>query len=128
MSQKSEIIKKLMQSKKVGRTKTKFENLLVIYLGTPIKEHYPNEKNVDGTTKKDTKGNAVKSDKSDGYSCYYSEYGTSRKIMVVTKEKPLPELSESYIVNGSGYDLRSANLAIVESEVSVAKIDLNAGA
>ena len=39
MSQETEIIKRLMQSKKVGRTKTKFENILVAYLGAPIKEH-----------------------------------------------------------------------------------------
>ena len=124
MSQETEIIKRLMQSKKVGRTKTKFENILVAYLGAPIKEHYPNEKNPDGSTKKDSKGNSIKSEKSDGFSCYYSEYGTSRKVMIVTPEKPNPELGNSYIANGSGYDLRSSNLAILDSEVNLSRVDM----
>ena len=44
--------------------------------------------------------------------------------MIVTPEKPNPELGNSYIANGSGYDLRSSNLAILDSEVNLSRVDM----
>ena len=40
MSQETEIIKRLMQSKKVGRTKTKFENIRILYPESYLGNHF----------------------------------------------------------------------------------------
>lgn len=123
MSIDNQTLKTLLNSKKIGRSKTSFGNLLVVYLGAPIKEHFPNEKNPDGSTKKDAQGNSVKSTVSDGYSCNYSELGSSRKVMVVTKQKPNPALMETYFVSGAGYDLRSANLAVIDENSQIQLVE-----
>ena len=114
----------LLNSKKIGRSKTQFSNLLVAYLGAPVKEHFPNEKNPDGSTKKDAQGNSIKSTVSDGFSCNYSELGTSRKIMVVTKQKPNPALMENYFVSGAGYDLRDSNLAVIDENSQIQLVEM----
>lgn len=100
--------------------KSVFNSLVVCNLGVKEKEHYPKLKNTDGTTKKDADGNAMHSDKSDGWLYTFSEFGTCNKVMIVLPKKFSLELMTAYSVSGLGYAMRSSNMIYIDENAKIA--------
>ena len=111
---------KVLEQKGVQSTsKTSFHDLVVCTVGAPVKEHFPKVKLADGSTKKDSEGNDVRSEKSDGFTFTFSEIGTSQVVKVVLQKKYKLELDQFYSVGGKGYRIRSGNLIFIDEAGSI---------
>ena len=59
---------------------TRFDNIVVVNVGVEPKEHFPKLKNADGSNMKDENGKDLRSDKSDGYTYTFTEFGTAKVV------------------------------------------------
>lgn len=100
-----------------------FSRLGVVNVDVGPKEHFPKLKDENGKTKLDADGKQMRSEKSDGWSYTFSEYGSAKRVIVVlTKPVKIAPL-HVYLVSGFGYDLRQAGMIFLDQET---KIEVNA--
>ena len=120
-SRQSQLTKlKALEQKGIQSTsKTAFNGLVVCTVGAPVKEHFPKVKLADGSTKKDTEGNDIRADKSDGYTYTFTQFGTATKVMAVLPKKFNLDLLSAYKLSGLGYQMRSANLIFIDENVTL---------
>lgn len=94
---------------------TAFSDLVGVYLGTPARQHFPKLKDENGKAIKDEKGRDQRSEKSDGFTHVFSEFGTSKMIQIVLPKECNLQLMGAYKLNGLGYDISSGNMYFIES-------------
>lgn len=121
-NRRQEQLNKLAQLDKAGvkaSNKTRFDNLVVINVGVPRKEHFPKLKNADGSKKVDADGHDVRSEKSDGFTYTFAQYGTANKVMaVISKQYGLDRLGV-YVLSGLGYNMRQNNMIFLDENVNI---------
>lgn len=83
---------------------TAFNDLVGVYLGFESKEYFPKLKDANGKKIKDEKGLDKRSEKSSGYLYRFSEFSTSKMIMIVLPEKLNLKLLSAYKLSGLGFD------------------------
>lgn len=111
---------KVLEQKGVQSTsKTSFHDLVVCTVGAPVKEHFPKVKLADGSTKKDSEGNDVRSEKSDGFTFTFTQFGTATKVMAVLPKNYNLDLLSAFKLSGLGYQMRNANLIYIDENVSL---------
>lgn len=102
---------------------TYFDSLVGIYLGVPVEEYYPKLKDHKGDTIKDEKGRDKRDTVLAGYKLVFSEYLTSKKIMVVVKDYPTEDMLQDLVavrISGKGYDIKGSMYYLVEdTEITV---------
>lgn len=113
-------LKAFQEASSRSESRQLFAGLAVVFMGGEPKEHYPNKKDANGKTIKDSKKRAIKEEVSDGWSYYFSEYGTANKVMVVLPERKELTPLEGYLVTGLGYNMAiSSNMLIIDSKVQL---------
>ena len=98
---------------------TAFDDLVGIYVGTPVREHFPKIKDENGKTIKDKKGRDQRSETSDGYTHTLSEFGTSKMIQVVLPKECNLQLMTAYKLGGLGYDIKGS-MFFIEKDGTIA--------
>ena len=96
-----------------------FNGLVGVYVGTPAKEHYPKLKVENGNNVKDENGRDKRSDKIDGYTHVFAEFGTAKKIQIVLPKLYDLKLMTAYQLSGLGYDIKSGNMYFIEKETLI---------
>lgn len=112
-------LKELEQKGIQGTNKMAFNDLVVCTVGAPVKEHFPKVKLADGSTKKDSDGNDVRSEKSDGFMFTFTQFGTANKVMAVLPKNYSLGLLSAYKLSGLGYQMRSANMIYIDENVNI---------
>lgn len=112
-------LKALEQKGVQSNNKTSFHDLVVCTVGAPVKEHFPKVKLADGSTKKDSEGNDVRAEKSDGFTFTFTQFGTATKVMAVLPKNYNLELLSAFKLSGLGYQMRNANLIYIDENVSL---------
>lgn len=98
---------------------TTFKGLVGIYVGSPVKEHYPKLKDENGNNVKDEKGRDKRSDKIDGYTHVFAEFGTAKMIQIVLPKLYDLKLMTAYQLSGLGYDIKSGNMYFIEQNTDI---------
>lgn len=80
-------------------------NAVVVDVGIPIREHFPNLRDSAGKTLKDERGFAKKADKPDGYSVTLAVFGKKQFVQLVFPKKIALVPARAYKASGFGYDL-----------------------
>lgn len=114
-------LQKQQQSQASKSSMTAFDDIVVINVGVPPREHFPKLKDENGNNIKDEKGNDLRSDKSDGLTYTFTEFGTGKLVKVVLGAgvKDQLQLLASYTVGGLGYDIRNANMIFIEQNSKI---------
>lgn len=94
---------------------TAFNNLVGVYVGTPAREHFPKIKDENGKAVKDERGRDLRSDKSDGYTHTFSEFGTFKMIQIVLPKEYNLQLMNAYKLSGLGYDIKGSMFYIEQN-------------
>ena len=63
-----------------------------------------------------------RSDKSDGWTYTFSEFGTCKKIMVVLPNRLDVRLMEAYKLSGLGYDIKGIDMFFIEKDTNIIKL------
>lgn len=98
---------------------TSFDEVVVVYLGASVKEHFPKLRDEQGNKLKDEKGNDRRSEKSDGYTYTFSQVGTSKVVKVVAPQMLKFTVLGSYSISGLGYDISAGNMIFIEKDVKI---------
>lgn len=101
---------------------TKFDELLVAYLGVEPRAHYPKLKTSDGQNIKDENNRDKRSEVSDGVTYSFNELGTGTAVKVVLPQKVNLGLLDVYVVGGFGYDITgNSALKFIEKDARIAR-------
>lgn len=87
---------------------TAFNDLVGVYIGVPVRKHYPKLKDENGKSVTDEKGRAKRSDTHDGFTHVLSEFGTSKMIQIVLPKEYNLQLMTAYKLGGLGYDIKGS--------------------
>lgn len=115
-----EKLKQLQAKTKQSSTMTRFDNIVVVNVGVEPKEHFPKLKNADGSNMKDENGKDLRSDKSDGYTYTFTEFGTAKVVKIVLPSRLNLVLLSAYQASGLGYDIKSAGMIFIEKDCKLA--------
>ena len=121
MSQQIEKLKALQESKSKTANLSLFNNLVVIDVGIKPTQHFPKLKDEFGNKIKDENGKDKRSEKSDGYTYTFTEFGTGKMVKVVLPQEQKIDLLGSYVVVGFGYDIKQANMIFIEQKAKIAE-------
>ena len=99
---------------------TAFNELVGIYVGTPIRPHYPKLRDENGKVIKDEKGRDKRSDENDGYTHVFAEFGTAKMIQIVLPKEYNLSITTAYALSGLGYDISSSNMFFIEKDGTIA--------
>lgn len=118
-------LEKLKSLQKSANAQTKksnmssFADIVGVYLGTEPKEHYPKLLDESGNKIKDENGSDKRSEKQDGWTYTFAEFGTCKKVQIVLKDKYDIKIMTAYTLSGLGYDIKSANMIFIQDETSI---------
>lgn len=120
---KNNLLSDLLQQQQSQSTTSKQKfTLNAMYLGAPSKVHYPKLKDENGKNLKDSDGNSMVSEVSDGDTYTFSEIGTSKVLKVVHIPGLLLVPGGVYELKGLGYDMRSSNMIFIDEDTSIDEI------
>lgn len=116
-------LKKLQKSNKTKAqtaNMTAFEDLVAIYVGASIKEHFPKLRDDSGKVIKDEKGRDMRAEKRDGFTHVFSQFGTSKMIQIVLPREMDVQINSAYLLSGLGYDIKTGNMIFIEKDGKIA--------
>lgn len=87
---------------------TAFNDLVGVYVGTQPKEHFPKLRDEAGKALKDKDGKDLRSEKADGLTYTFSEFGTAKMIKVVLPKRLNFKILTAYKISGRGYDIKGS--------------------
>ena len=122
--QKLQALQSESKEKSKKANMSSFENIVGIYLGTEPKEHFPKLLDTNGKKLQEEKNGRTidkRSDKSDGWTYTFSEFGTCKKIMIVLSNRLDVRLMEAYKLSGLGYDIKGVDMFFIEKDTNIIK-------
>ena len=122
--QKLQALQSESKEKSKQANMSRFENIVGVYLGTEPKEHFPKLLDTNGKKLQEEKNGRTidkRSDKSDGWTYTFSQFGTCKKIMIVLSNRLDVRLMEAYQLSGLGYDIKGVDMFFIEKDSNIIK-------